>query len=99
MHRRSFLQWSIAAAVAALGEAGMPRLARGQAQPGQPDTTVDALVDRRRGEMQALTELGVAQARILGENAQQCSVEPVQGDAGPCARPNRIRICRHDPIS
>ena len=46
MHRRSFLQWSIAAAVAALGEAGMPRLARGQAQPGQPDTTVDALVDR-----------------------------------------------------
>jgi hypothetical protein len=44
MHRRSFLQWSIAAA-AALGAAGMPRLARGQAPSGQADASVDALVE------------------------------------------------------
>jgi len=44
MHRRSFLQWSVAAA-AALGAIGLPRLARAQAQPGQAAAAVDALVE------------------------------------------------------
>ena len=56
----------------------------------------DPLVNCCRGKMQAIAELGIAQARILGENAQQCSVEPIQGDARPGSRPNRIRIFRHD---
>ena len=53
MHRRSFLHWSIAAA-AALGAVGIPRLARGQTQPGQADATADALVDNLAREPMSL---------------------------------------------
>jgi hypothetical protein len=58
MHRRSFLQWSIAAA-AALGAAGIPRLARGQAPSGQADAAVDALVDSLARDPMSLQLLDV----------------------------------------
>jgi hypothetical protein len=41
MHRRSSLQWS----VAALGALSLPRLARGQVTPGPADPTVDVLAE------------------------------------------------------
>jgi hypothetical protein len=58
MDRRSFLQWSIAAA-AALGAVGLPRPARGQTAPGQADATVDALVESLAHDPMSLQLLDV----------------------------------------